>query len=225
MIRSILFLCLLTAGLTAQELPDPTRFEEAIENFEAADAEDPVAPGVILFVGSSSVVMWKTLAEDLEGHRVLNRGFGGSNFNDLLHYADRVIYPYQPKAVFVYEGDNDIAAGSSPKNVLQAARKLRKMIAKNLGGEVPVVFISPKPSVARWDLKEAYEAANDRLASFAESKDHTYFVDVWTPALLPDGTVRKDIFVGDNLHMNAAGYDIWEAAIGPIVDQLDRQGR
>ncbi len=222
MIRLILFLSLLTTGLAAQDLPEPTRFEGAIEAFETADREDPVEPGVILFVGSSSVVMWKSLAEDLDGHRVLNRGFGGSNFNDLIHYADRAIYPYRPKAVFVYEGDNDIAAGQSAKDVYKSAKKLRKMIAKQLGEEVPVVFISPKPSVARWELKEEYEAANVLLQSMAEKKDHTYFVDVWTPALQADGMVRTDIFVADNLHMNASGYDIWEAAIEPIVEQLDR---
>ena len=223
MTRLLLLLSLVSVScLRAQSLPDPTRFEEAIVSFESADEEDPIDPGVILFVGSSSVVMWKSLAEDLQGHRVLNRGFGGSNFNDLIHYADRVIYPYRPKAVFVYEGDNDIAGGSSPKEVYRSAKQLRKMIADNLGKEVPVVFISPKPSVARWELKEAYEEANARLEKLAAKKEHTYFVDVWTPALQDNGSVRTDIFVADNLHMNAKGYDIWEAAIEPMVEQLDR---
>ena len=218
----LLLLFLPFARATAQELPSPTRFESAIVSFEGADTEDPVEPGVILFVGSSSVVKWETLAEDLPGHRVLNRGFGGSNFNDLIHYADRVIYPYRPKAVFIYEGDNDISMGSSAKQVAKDAKKLRSMIARELGKEVPVVFISPKPSVARWAQREIYEDANARLAAFAAKKDHTYFVDVWTPALRSDGTVRPDIFVEDNLHMNAAGYDIWEATIGPVVDRLDQ---
>ena len=223
MARLLLLLTLVSVScLRAQSLPDPNRFEAAILAFETADEEDPIDPGVILFVGSSSVVMWKSLAEDLPGHRVLNRGFGGSNFNDLIHYADRVIYPYRPKAVFVYEGDNDIAAGTTPKDVYRSAKQLRRMIADELGKEVPVVFISPKPSVARWELKEAYEEANARLAKFAARKDDTYFVDVWTPALQDDGTVRSDIFVADNLHMNAKGYDIWEAAIKPMVQQLDR---
>ena len=224
MIRAtfLLLLFLPLARASAQDLPAPTRFENAIVAFEGADTEDPVEPGVILFVGSSSVVKWETLAEDLDGHRVLNRGFGGSNFNDLIHYADRVIYPYRPKAVFVYEGDNDIAMGSSAKQVAKDAKTLRKMIAKELGKDVPVVFISPKPSVARWEQRATYEDANARLAAYAAKKDHTFFVDVWTPALQPDGSVRPDIFVEDNLHMNDAGYDIWEATIGPVVDRLDQ---
>ncbi|NJB87068.1 lysophospholipase L1-like esterase [Lewinella marina] len=220
--RLTVLLLLITTALYAQSAPDPTRFAAEIEAFATADAVQPVAPGVILFVGSSSVRMWHSLQEDLEGHRVLNRGFGGSQFTDLIHYADRLIYPYKPRAVFVYEGDNDIAAGDSARDVLRSAKKLRKMIAKNLSKDTPVVFISPKPSVARWELHREYEKANDLLEAYAAKQKHTYFVDVWTPALLPDGTVRKDIFLADNLHMTPAGYDIWEAAIEPVVELLDR---
>ncbi len=220
----LLLLLALTSLLAAQEA-SPTRWESTIQGFEEADRITPVEPGGILFVGSSSIVMWKTLAEDLPGHAVLNRGFGGSTFTDLLHYADRVIYPYAPAVVFVYEGDNDLAAGASPKDVLRSARKLRKLIAKNLGKEVAVVFISPKPSLARWSMKETYEAANARLRAFTDSTEHTYYADVWTPALRADGEVMDDIFVGDDLHMNAKGYAIWTAVIAPLVARLDRVRR
>lgn len=215
-------LLLFSVGLSAQENNDFARWEPTIQQFEQADRAAPVAPGVLLFVGSSSIVKWNTMAEDLAGHAVLNRGFGGSTFHDLIYYADRVIYPYQPKVVFVYEGDNDISAGDSPKTVLKSAKQLRKLIAKNLGKEVPVVFISPKPSVSRWALKAEYEAANALLRAFTEKRKHTYYIDVWSPALRADGEVRDDIFVEDDLHLNAAGYDIWEAAIKPMVEQLDK---
>ncbi len=223
---TVLFLLLpaflLFAPLSAQQDAGPERLEGEVSQFEAADKIEPVDPNVILFVGSSSVRMWKSLQEDLEGHRVLNRGFGGSNFHDLIYYADRLIYAYHPKAVFVYEGDNDISGGDSARDVLRSARKLRKMIARNLGKDVPVVFISPKPSVSRWNLHEEYEKANELLEKLADKQDNTYFVDVWNPALQPNGTVRDDIFLADNLHMTADGYDIWEAAIEPMVEQLDR---
>ncbi len=221
--RNFCFLLLLcfTGLLTAQET-GPTRWESTINQFEEADKLEPVQPGVILFVGSSSIVKWNTLTEDLAGHTVLNRGFGGSNFMDLIHYADRVIYPYAPSVVFVYEGDNDLAAGDSPKDVLKSAKKLRKMIARNLGKEVPVVFISPKPSLSRWSMKTKYEEANARLLAFTEKTDHTYYADVWNPSLQANGEVRDDIFIEDDLHMNAAGYDIWESVIEPIVARLDQ---
>ena len=216
--------CLLLTALSSLfgQSADPTRFEGEVRNFEEADSLRPVDPNVILFTGSSSVRMWESLAEDMDGHRVINRGFGGSTFPDLIHYADRLVYPYHPKAVFVYEGDNDIAAGASARDVLKSAKKFRKLVARNLGKDVPVVYISPKPSVARWELHEEYEKANELLEAFSDKKENTYFVDVWTPALQPNGTVRDDIFLDDNLHMTAEGYDIWEAAIEPMVEQLDR---
>jgi lysophospholipase L1-like esterase len=216
-----LLLLISSLHLSAQNAQNPTRFESAIQKFEAADGKTQPPKDAILFVGSSSIVKWETMGKDLAGHATINRGFGGSNFHDLIYYADRVIYPYQPKAVFVYEGDNDISAGDTPKEVLKSAKKLRKMIAKNLGKDVPVVFISPKPSVARWELKTAYEAANALLRSFSDKKKNTYYVDVWTPALQQNGEVRDDIFIGDNLHLNATGYDIWDAAIKTMVELLD----
>lgn len=221
--RLLIPLLLLYFQLPAQQTDGPEKWEATIQRFEAADEQKPVAPGVVLFVGSSSIVKWNTLAEDLSGHEVLNRGFGGSNFHDLIHYADRVIYPYRPGVVFVYEGDNDLAQGDSPKQVLKSAKKLRKMIAKSLGKEVPVVFISPKPSLARWELKTEYETTNALLQGYAEKRKNTYFADVWTPSLKANGEVMDDIFVEDNLHMNAVGYDIWEAVIRPMVEQLDKQ--
>ncbi|MFT5999130.1 MAG: lysophospholipase L1-like esterase [Neolewinella sp.] len=218
----ILLLLINSFHLSAQNTQGPARWASTIQKFEIVDSKEQPPTDAILFVGSSSIVKWETMGKDLAGHEVINRGFGGSTFNDLIYYADRVIYPYQPKAVFVYEGDNDISVGDTPKEVLKSAKKLRKMIAKNLGGDVPVVFISPKPSLARWELKTQYEAANARLRSFAGKNKNTYYVDVWTPSLQENGAVRDDIFIGDNLHLNAAGYDIWEAAIKPMVKLLDK---
>ena len=200
--------------------PDPTRFEAEIQAFERADSVDAPAPGAILFTGSSSVRFWNTLAEDFPDHQVLNRGFGGSEFSDLQYYADRVVYPYRPSVVFVYEGDNDINAGDTPAQVLAQARMLRDSIAAHLGADTPVVFISPKPSVARWHLRAAYEEANALLEAYANTTDHTYFADVWTPALKENGEVRDDIFVADDLHMNAVGYAIWREVIGGWVERL-----
>lgn len=212
------FLLVFSATAVLAQRSGPTRFENEVLAFERTDSLSPVAPGAIVFTGSSSVRMWKTLEEDFPDRRVINRGFGGSTFPDLLHYADRLIFAYQPSAVFVYEGDNDINDGASPKAVLKHAKQLRKMIARQLGKEVPVVFISPKPSLSRWQLKEKYEKANALLKAYADKHLHTYYADVWTPALQSNGQVRDDIFIGDNLHMNAKGYDIWRAAIGPVLE-------
>lgn len=202
--------------LFAQE-KGPERWEEAIQKFEEKDAINPVEPEAILFVGSSSIAMWQDIEEYFPQQRVVNRGFGGSDFEDLIHFTDRIIFPYQPAKIFIYEGDNDIANGESPKKIMKKAKKLRKMISKELGN-TPVVFISPKPSVARWELKEQYEELNALLRKYADQEEHTEFADVWTPALDEEGNVVKHIFLEDNLHMNAEGYEIWKKALAPYME-------
>jgi lysophospholipase L1-like esterase len=211
----IALLCFyLSIPLSAQE-----QWETTIQQFEKSDQDNQPEPGAVLFVGSSSIAMWKDMADYFPEHRVLNRGFGGSEFSDLIYYADRVIYPYQPSKIFIYEGDNDLAAGDSPKSVLKKAKKLRKMIAKNLGRDIPAIFIAPKPSVARWNLKTEYEILNAMLKKYADKKANTEFADVWTPALDENGEVYKHIFLEDNLHMNADGYAIWKQVLQPYIDQ------
>lgn len=194
----------------------PQRWEETIRKFEQHDQESAPEPGAILFVGSSSIAMWKDIADYFPKHRVLNRGFGGSNFTDLIYYADRVIFPYKPSMIFVYEGDNDIAQGDAAEKILENAKKLRVMI-RNAAGNTPVIFISPKPSIARWNLKAAYEAANTQLRNYAESEPETEFADVWTASLGKDGKVLDYIFLDDNLHMNAKGYGIWQKVLLPYL--------
>src|SRR5690606_9208973 len=189
-----------------------------IREFEKADRANPPQPGGVLFTGSSSIALWKDIASYFPEHRVLNRGFGGSNFTDLIYYAERVIMPYKPTKIFIYEGDNDIVQGDGAEKILANARKLRAMIREKLG-DTPVVFISPKPSVARWHLKETYEAVNKALKEYAESEPNTEFADVWTPALDADGNVKKDIFVKDNLHLNAKGYQIWQQVLSKYLPE------
>jgi lysophospholipase L1-like esterase len=212
----------LILGMIAGMVPSmaqsgPERWESTIRQFEQQDSIDPLPSGAILFVGSSSIAKWQDVADYFPDWRVLNRGFGGSEFSDLLHYADRVIYPYRPAKVFIYEGDNDMANGESPQQILGEAKQLRSKIRKALG-DTPVVFISPKPSVARWNLKEQYEALNTLLKEYADQEKNTEFADVWTPALDENGRVFSHIFVEDSLHMNAAGYRIWQKALAPYLE-------
>ena len=195
----------------------PERWEESIQKFEQQDSLNPVEPGANLFVGSSSVAIWQDIADYFPDHQVLNRGFGGSQFSDLLYYVDRVVYPYKPAKIFIYEGDNDLAAGDTPKQIMKEAKKLRKMIKKELGN-TPVVFISPKPSMARWDMKDQYEALNKMLKEYTEKTENTQYADVWTPALDEDGVVLNHIFKEDSLHMNGEGYKIWQKSLEPYLE-------
>lgn len=172
---------------------------------------------LILFTGSSSIRMWKDLKTDFANHNVVNRGFGGSDMADLLYYAKPLIINYKPVKVFIYEGDNDVNAGKTPGQVLAEAEKLLTLLRAELPGRVKIIFISAKPSVARWHLKDKYESFNRQLKQWTSTKKNVLYADVWTPMLGENGDVRKDLFIGDNLHMNRAGYDIWKNVIGQYI--------
>ena len=200
----------------SQDSEGPERFEESIQQFEQQDKEIPFPNGAVLFVGSSSIKIWDSLDEDFPGVTAINRGFGGSQFSDLLYYISRVVTCYNPSKIFIYEGDNDISAGKKPKDILNEAKQVRQAIARKLPG-VPVLFIAAKPSVARWKLRKKYMQLNSELSLYAGSTPYTGFVNVWSPAMDASGEVMKDIFLEDNLHMNAKGYAIWKKAIEPFL--------
>ncbi len=195
---------------------DPNRFLKEVEKFNQEEFSRETKRPLILFTGSSSVRFWKNLQETYPDHQILNRGFGGSQMSDLLFFADQLILKYQPEQIFIYEGDNDVSFGKSSRVILKDTKKLVRKIKKSLP-DAKILFISPKPSVARWHLRKQYLEVNDKLKKYADRKPKIDYVDVWTPMLDQDGTVFKDIFIKDNLHMNAKGYEIWGKTIRPFL--------
>jgi len=199
------------------ELPDPTRFEEAIQRFEAMDRESPPPENAILLTGSSSIMFWNQQApEDLAPLTVIPRGFGGSVLNDVLHYMDRVVLRYQPRAVLIYEGDNDTFRGI-PNNVIIS--QLEEAITR-IHAELPqarVYVLSVKPSIAREDIWHVATALNEQYQQVAAGNPLVHYIDVATPFLHPDGSIRDDIFVDDMLHLNDAGYVLWAASIREVL--------
>lgn len=193
----------------------PARFHNEVQELIAQDTA-VVKKNLILFTGSSSVRMWKTLSVDFPKFNVLNHGFGGSTMVDLLYYLDTLVTPFQPKQVFIYEGDNDIAAGVSPDDILVDAIRLTRAIKDKLP-KTEVLFISPKPSLLRWNLKPQYDLYNGKLKSWCDTQKGVRFIDVWNPMLNSEGNVRNDLFIEDGLHMNGTGYAIWTKVIGPYL--------
>lgn len=221
--RSQFFLLFLVLALPraygqepAGEDPDPARFATEIEAFEQADHQDPVEPGGILFVGSSSIRMWESLQDDFPGLPVLNRGFGGSHFSDLLHYFDRIVIPYRPSTILVYEGDNDLWDGKSPERVLNDFRTFVERVHTAFPS-TRIGFISIKPSPSRWELAAQIRRANDLVRQATERDARLLYIDVFAPMLGPDGTPRQELFLEDMLHMNSAGYKIWRSTIAPTI--------
>jgi lysophospholipase L1-like esterase len=205
--RFLIFIVLLFSftGLSGQ---DPLRFEKEIQSLVAGDTSVS-NQNLILFTGSSSIRFWNSLKQDFPEYNVVNRGFGGSEMIDLLYYAEPLILKHMPKKIFIYEGDNDINSGKTPEEILRTADELLKLIRARLPKRIEIIFISAKPSVARWQLKEPYQVFNSKLKEWTSKQKRVKFADVWTPMLDEKGEVRTDLFVEDNLHMNLKGYEIW----------------
>ncbi len=216
--RLLLYTLLFVGGFSLQA-QGPERFRSEIEKFAKEDSKVD-KKNLILFTGSSSIRMWSDLSERFPGHNILNRGFGGSDMSDLLYFDDELIYKHNPAKIFIYEGDNDTNAGKTPEEILASADSLLNNIRRKLPNDVHVYFISAKPSIARWSLKDKYIDFNQKLKEWTEEKANVEFIDVWTPMLTPDGEVMQDIFLSDNLHMTPKGYDIWEAVIRRYLDDM-----
>ncbi len=194
----------------------PSQWEPDIAQFEAQDRASPPKPGSIVFVGSSSIRMWTTLDRDFPGVPVLNRGFGGSEAGDVAQLAERIVVPYKPPVVVFYAGDNDLAAGKNPEQVLDAFRSFVATMHRDLPG-TRVVFVSIKPSIARWNIVDKMRQANSLVRDYTRTDPRLAYVDVFTPMLDASGQPRRELYLEDGLHMTPAGYAIWRDVIAPVI--------
>lgn len=203
---------LLFAGsfVFAQDKP----FQKEINRFLQSDSIQAPEQGAILFTGSSSIVMWKSLQEDFPGKKVLNRGFGGSSLPHLLMYADDIIFPYNPTQIVLYSGENDIAAGADARLTFDRFRQVFELIRGKLP-QVPITFISIKPSPSRKQFRPVIDSANAMISQYLRGQRRTSYVDVYSKMLDKNNNARPDIFLKDSLHMNENGYKIWKKAVAP----------
>jgi lysophospholipase L1-like esterase len=209
-------LALLGAHAGAQLAPPAAPFEADIQHFETDDRAHPPAAGGIVFVGSSSIRMWTSLAADFPDKNVLNRGFGGSTIADAARYAGRIVTNYRPRQIVLYAGDNDVAAGASAQQVLADFKAFVEAVRRDLP-RVPIVFISIKPSPARANLLATTRSANQLIEAYAQQQKNIRYLDVFTPMLGADGQLRADLFGPDRLHMSRAGYALWIDVIRPAL--------
>jgi lysophospholipase L1-like esterase len=194
-------------------------FQNEINAFKKQDSLNPPPHDPILFVGSSSFTKWKSINKDFPGYPIVNRGFGGSRLLDVIHFAEETIFTYQPKQIFIYCGENDLAMDSTatPSVLLERYQTLHKMIRDRLGKKLPIVFVSIKPSISRWKLEQTYLATNQLIQEFLSSDRYAKYLDVHQAMLDENKEVLKDIFIEDKLHMNEKGYAIWINIIGPLL--------
>jgi len=218
-VLGLLTFMFLIQGLSAQ---DPDRFKDEVEQLSIKKYQfDNVKP-VLLFAGSSSIRKWENIESYFPEYNVIKNGFGGSQFSDLIYFYNKLIAgfaQYKPDVLLIYEGDNDIADGKKPSHIIKDAKHLLSMIRQDFP-EIPVVYISAKPSIRRWGLKKEYTALNKKLRKFCLKTDNVYFVDVWNIMLDENENLRKDLFLDDNLHMNPAGYELWTSEILKVLKNV-----
>lgn len=197
--------------------PDPSRFSTAIRAFEKADQESFPPTEAIVCVGSSSMLMWHDkIHGDLSPLRIIGRGFGGSTMHDAAYYADRIVIAYKPRAIVLYEGDNDIALGVSKEQFMDAFRQFVFRVHGALPG-ARIYVLSIKPSASRWALWPAMQEANALLAKACKKDKRLIFVDVAKAMLDTKGEIRPGLLAADGLHMSRAGYEVWRDVLRPIL--------
>jgi lysophospholipase L1-like esterase len=194
----------------------PEVWQKAIDKFGASDAKTPPPKDAVLFVGSSSIVAWD-LKKSFPEITTINRGFGGSQLCHSVHFADELAVKHKPRQVVLYAGDNDIKAGKTAEQVHGDFRAFVAKVRKGLP-KTPIVYIAIKPSIARWNLRETMQAANRLIAADCEKDESLQFVDVWQPMLGDDGRPRPELFRNDGLHLNAAGYQVWNDLVRPLLE-------
>jgi lysophospholipase L1-like esterase len=212
----ILFLFIATISHAQENIP----FAEEVANIAMKyDTIWDSSKETIVFTGSSSVRLWKSLEESFPEHQIINTGFGGSQTSDLLLHLNSLVLKYKPVKVFIYEGDNDISAKKKPKHIIQTTNKIIQEI-RNQNPSTQIVLISAKPSISRWRLRGKYKRLNKKFQGLSKEDMYLSYVDVWNPML--DGRkLKKDIFISDGLHMNQKGYDIWYTAMKNLVTDLN----
>ena len=198
----------------AQQAP----FSSEIQQFKKEDSINFPAKNAILILGSSSFRKWTDVQDYFPAYQIINRGFGGSSFPDAIYYFDKIVLPYHPRQILIYEGDNDLASSNkiTPDSVLNRFKTLFYLIRKNLP-KTNIAFVSIKPSLSREKLIPEMAKANSLIQSFLKDKKNASFIDVFHAMLDESGKPRKDIFLSDGLHMNAKGYAIWQKIIEPYL--------
>lgn len=211
---TVLLLLATTPQLFAEApKPDFERWEKNIHGFETQDKEQPPAKGGILFVGSSSIRKWN-VQQSFPGLPVINRGFGGSTYEDVNHFRERLVSPYAPKTVVLYAGDNDAAQGQSPERIFAAFQSFADWLQESCPG-TRLIVMSIKPSPARWKLWDTMRDTNRRIKDYTDTHKNCVYIDSGSVLFGKDNLPQRDLYVEDALHLSEAGYQRWTQLLTP----------
>lgn len=192
------------------------KWEKEIAAYEASDRTNPPPKHCLLFTGSSTIRRWTTLAQDYPNQPVINRGVGGSEVVDITHFADRIVFPYEPKMIFFRCGGNDIFAGKSPEETFADFKEFVGLVHSKLPG-TEIVFISQNPTNARLSQNDKEQAYNKMVKEFVKQTPHMQYCEMTDLVLDKDGKVRSELFVADKLHFNEAGNKLMAERVRPFL--------
>jgi lysophospholipase L1-like esterase len=217
--KRVFFLASLVLFLigSASEAQDLDRFQDEVLKISTNQFSRDPSKTLCVFTGSSSIRLWADLQTSFPDVQTMNNGFGGSTMEELLHFSDELIFRFNPEKIFIYEGDNDLELGQSVDRIIMATEILLAKIDAQLP-KAEVIIIAAKPSIARWENHAAYEELNRSYRKLTRMQRNVKFADVWQPMLGTDGLPLSDIFIEDNLHMNAKGYQIWKEVLQKFVN-------
>lgn len=202
-----------------QALDHPAVWEWQIRRYEDADRRSTPFHGGILFTGSSSINLWRTLAEDMAPLPVLNRGFGGAHLDHVNRYARRIVMPYRPRMILLYAGENDLGgmSGKTPATVAADFDHFVELVHAELP-ETRIDYLSIKHSPLRHKMAALQQETNELIHKRVNADKRLGYIDVTTPLLSSDGTPRRECFRFDRLHLNDEGYRVWTAALRPRLE-------
>lgn len=213
-----IFLILLNVSASFAQTYDRAKiWETEINRFAEIDRAQTPPEGAILFVGSSSIRLWESLRADFPQFKVINRGFGGSQFEDVNYFFNKIVTPYKPEKIVLYVGENDVDAKQTAENILEDFKTFVALRDKNLPN-TPLVFISLKPSILRWQMWPEMNKASELIKAEIKKHKRIQFADLASKMLGADGKPLPDIYVADNLHMNSNGYKIWKENLLPFLE-------
>jgi hypothetical protein len=192
------------------------RWEGEIKAFEARDRTNPPPKHCVLFTGSSTIRLWTNLVQEFPEQPVVGRGVGGCEIVDITHFADRIVFPYEPKMIFLRCGGNDINAGKSPEEVFGNFKDFVAAVRAKLP-ETEIVFISQNPTLARLKQSDKEQALNKLVKEFCEQGTHLQYCELSDMVLDKDGKVRSELFRADKLHFNEAGNKLMAERVRPFL--------
>ena len=199
-------------------------FENEVAAIEQRYDAD-VRKGEIVFYGASNFRLWTEMENDLSEYKVQNHGFGGSTDKLLVQYADRILYPYEPKIVFFQTGSNDYVElpGTDAEKVAACMAYKQEMFTAfhEQLPEAKLVVMSGLLLPGRSQYTALTREINRQLSALcADHADYMIFVDAEDMTF--DGErYAEELFISDKIHLNHAGQLCWsEGYIRPALEAL-----